>query len=436
MKKIIALILALCMVFALTACGQSTTATTAETPAANATAADATASSGEEGPSGKLVLWECTSDRGVLAEAYANAFMEKYPNIEFSYEAKPENMMSTALTTAFESGNGPDVYAHCGTKNAVFEGQVSAGNAVELTDIVDMSLFEKDGNPTAVSEICYIDGTLYAVPSAAIDTRTVYYNVDIFENMGYAVPTSLAEFEALCDQMLADGIVPLTLAAADWASIMHAWDFLMCTQDGGPDFFTRLSEGTAEFNEDVNVKGLELLVDWNKKGYFSVSSAMNDANAACMEFASGGTGMIICGSWLLSTIRNSNENLNFDVFKLPNVADNATYACTTANGGYSINPNSQNMEAALLFIEWMTTVEGQQTFVDAQSAIPALEETPSKDHVATEIGTADVLLSCNEETIFHYGAKAEEYFELNIMNVFGGLITPQEFCDNVWANID
>ena len=386
--------------------------------------------------SGKLVIWEGTSERGVCAEAQIAVLKEMYPNIDFSYEAKPENTYFTALSTAFQSGNGPDIFWTCGTKNAVFEGQVEAGNALPLTDLVDMSLFEKDGEPTMISEICYVDDVLYAVPTSSIDTRTVYYNADLFKDNGYEVPTTVAEFEALCDTMLEDGIVPLTLAGMDWASIMHTWDFMVCTQAGGPDFFTRLGEGTAAFNEEVNVNTLQKMVDWKNKGYFSISSVANDATAACMEFATGSTGMIICGSWMLSTIRNANANLNFDVFKLANDEDGKVYACITANGGYSINPNTKNLEAAKMFAQWMTTVEGQQTYINSNASIPALEETPSSDEVSTKIGMADVLLAANEEKVFLLGAKAEEYFEANIMSVFSGSLDAQEFCDNVQANID
>ena len=84
----------------------------------------------------------------------------------------------------------------------------------------------------------------------------------------------------------------------------------------------------------------------------------------------------------------------------------------------------------------MTTVEGQQTYINSNASIPALEETPSSDEVSTKIGMADVLLAANEEKVFLLGAKAEEYFEANIMSVFSGSLDAQEFCDNVQANID
>ena len=71
--------------------------------------------------SGDLVIWEGTSERGACAEAYIEVLSEQYPNLNITYEAKPEDTLYTALSTAFQSGNGPDIYWTCGTKNSIFE---------------------------------------------------------------------------------------------------------------------------------------------------------------------------------------------------------------------------------------------------------------------------------------------------------------------------
>jgi raffinose/stachyose/melibiose transport system substrate-binding protein len=438
MKRVLAVLIVFAMAFAMVACSSGSTNSTAPSTAAGSaentsTSEGSATGSGDGNLSGSLVIWEGQPERGVCAEAYIKLLSPRYPNVKFSYETKTEVTYNNALATAFAAGGGPDVFWNWGTKNAILGTQQREGYIIPLTDIVDMSLFEPDGKQTMITSICYIDNVLYAVPTSSIDTRTVYYNTELFQQKGYAVPKNLGEFEALCDKMLGDGIQPLTLAATEWSSIMHVWDFLMCTQDGGPDFFNRLIEKKAKFNEDVNVKGLQLLLNWRDKGYFSKSSTANDASSAIMEFATGGTGMIICGSWQLETVRSSNKNLKFDVFKIPNVADGKIYACTTANGGYSIAKNTKNPDVAKMFIQWMATVEGQQTYINSNHSCPALAATPSSDEVATKIGSADVLLGSNEERVFLTGDKTANVFEENLVNVFGGLIDAQKFCDMVAA---
>lgn len=442
MKKILSVLTALALLISLAACSSgSDSASPAPQEAADSSqpqstaeqeAAPSAAEAGSDGISGPFVIWEGMPERAVCAESYIKVLADRYPDVQFSYETKTELTFNNALATAFSAGGGPDVFWNWGTKNAILETQQREGYIIPLTDIVDMSLFEPDGKQTMITSVCYIDDVLYAVPTSSIDTRTVYYNTELFAQNGYEVPKSLSEFEALCDKMLADGVQPLTLAATEWSSIMHVWDFIMCTQDGGPDFFNRLIEKKAHFNEEVNVKGLQLLLDWRDK-YYSRSSTANDASAAIMEFATGGTGMIICGSWQLELVRNSNENLQFDVFKIPNVADGKIYACTTANGGYSIAANTKNMEMAKEFVQWMATVEGQQTYINSNKSCPGLPETPSSDEIANKIGSADVLLGSNEERVFLTGDKTANVFEENLVNVFGGVLDAQTFCDIVAA---
>ena len=115
-------------------------------------------------------------------------------------------------------------------------------------------------------------------------------------------------------------------------------------------------------------------MSWRDKGYFSPASTGNDASAAVLEFAQGGTAMIICGSWLLSNVKGANEDLNFDVYKLANEEDGKIYSCITANGSYSIGANTQNLDNAKMFIKWMCTAEAQKTWMDACNSVPGIPE--------------------------------------------------------------
>jgi raffinose/stachyose/melibiose transport system substrate-binding protein len=424
MKRKIVLALVLCAVTMLTAAcrGKKSAAPAAETG----------------GISGTLTIWEGDPIRIACVEAYVEALKDDYPNLTILYEGKTENTYNSALTTAFAGGAGPDVFWNWGTKNGILRSQVQEGNVIPLTGIVDMSLFEKDGQKTMVSGICYVDDVLYAVPTSCIDTRTVYYNKDIFEQYGYKPTTNSKEFEALCAQIMKDGIQPLTIAATEFSSIFHVLDFLLCTQDGGPQYIWDAEALKARVNDPRCVAALERLYKWRDNGWFSKSSSANTASAAVLEFATGGTAMIICGSWLLETVRSSNEDLNFGVFKLANDADGKTYASVTANGGYSIAADSKNKAAAEMFVKWMSTVEGQQVFINASGAIPSLPETVAQDEVAYLIGQADVQIQGFYELLGPTANNGQpaRILEENLVNSFGGRISARDFLNMVAAEQD
>ena len=79
MKKYLALILALCMVFALCACGSKTEAPAAEAPAAEAPAAEAPAAEGwaPDGPVTMIVAYKAGNGTDVTARILAQ-YAEKY----------------------------------------------------------------------------------------------------------------------------------------------------------------------------------------------------------------------------------------------------------------------------------------------------------------------------------------------------------------------
>lgn len=435
-KKLLAGLLAASLVLSLASCnnGGGETSST-ESTGGDSSAAESTG--GNEGGDGKysgtLTIWDGDPVRAPTGDAYKAYFAEKYPNLEFKFEMKTENTYQSALSSAFGANQGPDVFWNWGTKNGILESIVAEDYVMPLTDIADMSLFEKDGEKTMISNICYVDDTLYGVPTAAIDTRTIYYNKDIFEQHGYKPSTSLADFEAMCDQMLADGIIPLTVAATEFSSLFHVYDFILCAVEGGPQFVKDTEAGTAKMNDPRGVAALEKYMSWKDKGYFSTASTGNDASAAVLEFAQGGTAMIICGSWLLSNVKSANESLNFDVYKLANEEDNKTYSCVTANGAYSIAANTQNLDNAKMFINWMCTAEAQKTWMDAMNSVPGIPEVEAADPIATEIGTSDEQISGYYELLSGTAENGtpNKVYEENWVPLWNGQITVQQFVDAV-----
>lgn len=435
-KKLLAGLLAASLVLSLASCnnGGGETSSTESTGGDSSAAESTGGNEGGDGEySGTLTIWEGDPTRAVCGDAYKAYFAEKYPNLEIKMETKTEDTYQSALSSAFGANQGPDVFWNWGTKNGILESIVAEDYVMPLTDIADMSLFEKDGEKTMISNICYVDDTLYGVPTAAIDTRTIYYNKDIFEEHGYKASTSLADFEAMCDQMLADGIIPLTVAATEFSSLFHVYDFILCAVEGGPQFVKDTEAGTAKMNDPRGVAALEKYMSWKDKGYFSTASTGNDASAAVLEFAQGGTAMIICGSWLLSNVKSANESLNFDVYKLANEEDNKTYSCVTANGAYSIAANTQNLDNAKMFINWMCTAEAQKTWMDAMNSVPGIPEVEAADPIATEIGTSDEQISGYYELLSGTAENGtpNKVYEENWVPLWNGQITVQQFVDAV-----
>ena len=147
-KKLLAGLLAASLVLSLASCnnGGGETSSTESTGGDSSAAESTGGNEGGDGEySGTLTIWEGDPTRAVCGDAYKAYFAEKYPNLEIKMETKTENTYQSALSSAFGANQGPDVFWNWGTKNGILESIVAEDYVMPLTDIADMSLFEKDG---------------------------------------------------------------------------------------------------------------------------------------------------------------------------------------------------------------------------------------------------------------------------------------------------
>ena len=77
----------------------------------------------------------------------------------------------------------------------------------------------------------------------------VHYRKSLFEEKGYAIPTTWDEFKALCDQMQTDGLVPLAAANDGRWPQMGMFDMLNL-RINGYDFHVSLMGGKESWTDD------------------------------------------------------------------------------------------------------------------------------------------------------------------------------------------
>ena len=187
MKKIISLLLVLAMALTLVACGGSKTEET-KAPEAGTQAA-APAASGE-----KVTL-------NVIAAQYGTKTADWWVGFEKDFEAANETI---DLVVDVVSWN--DIYTVVNTR-------IANGQAPDLLNIDVFADYQADGLLLPAEEWCsaetyakfypafldqsVVDDVVWAVPDLA-SARAMYYNKDILEQAGVAVPTTWEELTAAC----------------------------------------------------------------------------------------------------------------------------------------------------------------------------------------------------------------------------------------------
>ncbi|MGO4542219.1 ABC transporter substrate-binding protein [Paenibacillus sp. 2TAB19] len=314
-----------------------------------------------------------------------DGFTAKYPNITIDFQtAPPVKDYIAKLQTMLLSNSATDVFIMAAeNRNELIDG----GYALDLTDqpfiskMTDASkgMFTRDGKTYAFSQAGWVGG--------------IYYNKELFAKVGATEePKTWQEFIDLCLKLKEAGIVPLYDNAGDISTIQGA---LVASQtlSGNPDYDAKLFAGEATFAEGWT-KPLQMWKEGLVDNKIITSDMMGlTADQMVNEFAIGNVAMIQGGPWNIPAIEKANPELQFSMMAIPGAEAGQDYYAGAPNVGFAVNSASKNQDAAIKFVEYMSTPEGLENFEKGTGQIITLPGYESKVHPALEKAYKEGLLA-------------------------------------------
>lgn len=318
MKKALALLLALTLVFALCACGATTTTTTATAAPAATTAAtaDTTATQAPAGDEITLDVIICqygpnTNEwflgTGMNGTNFVDKFESENPGIKLNLEVVSWNDVYTVVDTRIASGQAPDIL-----NIDVFANYANDGLLEPVSQYCPDELYN-DFFPSFIQQ-SVIDGTVWAVPDLA-SARAMYYNVDMFKEVGIEVPTTWAELEdasqAILDYYKGD---------------VYPWGVDMTTDEGQAAFayYTWANgggfvdaDGNWALNSDANVEAIKYAVSLVKNGYTNPNPATQTRYDLQDMFAAGKLAMCIAPNSMPTYCADKGSTVNMATAAIP-----------------------------------------------------------------------------------------------------------------------
>ena len=214
------------MTLSLVACGEASapaatsdsgTATQTEqaAPAAEpaAESAQTEAATSDSGEKIDLTMWciatESDSNRHSYEAAIAD-MQEKYPDINFTWEAIENQSYKTKIKAAVSANEMPDIFF---TWSCAFLGDfVEAGKVYCLDDAYENY---KSELPEVMMGNSTYDGKHYGVP-LTMNIVGLFANMDLLGQVGYTeIPGTYDEFIECCDKLKAAGIIPFGCAGKE-----------------------------------------------------------------------------------------------------------------------------------------------------------------------------------------------------------------------------
>jgi multiple sugar transport system substrate-binding protein len=310
-------------------------------------------------------VWDQTQVGAI--DANIAEFNKEYPNIDVNVNVTPWDSYWPKLQTQASSNTLPDLFWMNGPNFQTYGG---AGKLEPITGEVDADAIDPDNYPEALNDLYTIDGVQYGVPKD-YDTIGLWYNSEIFERAGVALPAddwSWADFDeaasAISEALSTEGIYGAA-GGMDGQTTYYNTIF----QAGGEV----ISEDGTEsgFDSKASQEGLQFWTDLIDSGASPSIQQLSDT-PAIQWFTSGKLGMLWSGSWSRTAVAESEFADVIDVAPLPQGEEQATVIHGVSN---VVAANSKNKQAAQALQVFLAGKEAQQQQGDMGAVIPAFTGT-------------------------------------------------------------
>ena len=206
------------------------------------------------------------------------------------------------LRTGFATGNPPNIFHGYGGSREVeyarhgllFDWDEEIATDTEWSGRF-LNLWDKWQYPD-------FPGT-FGVPYEMV-ASTLFINSAIFEELGLDAPVTIEDFERVCAILLENGYIPMALGARDVWRTGHLFNFLVLKSMGveGRD---RLADRSLSYDSPEVRRLVQMIYDWNQRGYFGPNAVSVDYNQEQALFFEGRAAMRFDGSWNIGVKSNS-----------------------------------------------------------------------------------------------------------------------------------
>ncbi len=331
---------------------------------------------------------EETKGGGVTITLYGNASDAAKPYMQRIFKLYEEesgnkldiqgldsNNFESVCLTKFRTGDIPDVLMHFGGYG--LEAYNPSENFVDFTDAEWVS----DIADTSVGQTM-IKGRVYGLPFWESSVSGCFYNKKIFEEQNLDVPTTQAEFDAVCQKLLDAGIQPIYMPAGD------AWPLL--PQFGmDPIFLNEDNLNKLNANEltYAEIPEMRSMLEWYKsyadKGYFGKNFATDTWDYNSEVIGTGEAAMIFCwDTWFGTDYDNESYEYKKDDFGVFPMFMGTIDVGTYEGGNNSlllVNKNSENVDVAIDFVTFCSKPENYN------KAFEGIPTTPTFKGMTTNI---------------------------------------------------
>ncbi len=376
------MILTMVLVLSLAACGGGAKEEAVEEVAQTEEATDATeaADSEEEAVEAeaepvemRIMLASADETRKAINDLIVAGLEETFPNVTFEIDLAQD--YTDKARTMNATGDLPDVFF---LDSAEFQlPLINAGSVLDLKPYIEADgFYDKYKLKTVVAP--HKDGGIYSLQSGAdaYFAASLFYNKDMFAELGIEVPVTFEEFTAACEVLKSNGKVPIVSSLQEaWAAKALILPSLIAAED--PEVVNKIKALETDFSADPAVlAAVEKLATLGTSGYFHEGFLNTDYGTAQGLFTNKEAGMYMMFSWAAGDLA---ADPAFDIMSWPqanpdvNMDEVVTLWGGSAYSGYMVNSTPVDADLAVKVAEFCAMTEA--TYFNEESKMPTSLET-------------------------------------------------------------
>ena len=417
MKKRLALLMALAMVFSL-CCFSAPTAFADD---------DVT-----------LTLWSIATESDSSHQAFVDAIAASaadHPGVKIEHVTTENEAYKTKIKAAMSSGEGlPDIFFTWGMG---FLGEFVNADRVFCVD--DMYADYKDELPEAMTtNVRYgDDNKMYGVPYT-MSLVTLYANMDLLKQVGWEeIPATYDDMIACCEALKAAGIVPFGVSGKELWCLSEYVEPLVIKSVGG-DALKAMYNGEESWVNDGVINAIAAFQGMVENEYFDPSAAALGNDEVKNNFIAGKYAFYQNGSW---NNKDIGEQAQFEVkagtFPVLN-DDIPLYSMIGGpNNTLAVTATSEHQELAAEAAFYLARFMSDADYKSGAN-LPCWAADPDAD--VNELIQAAADMASKAESMVLFGdnflsADAANTYLDYIEQAYAGDITPEEYAEGLDADL-
>lgn len=331
--------------------------------------------------------WSDDVPRAAMADAIA--YCEEQAGIEVAVNTVDHNTFQDQINSYLQA-TPDDVFGwFAGFRMRFFADQ---GLSTPISDVWAKDNVAGNLNEAFRTASTGNDGEQYFMPIYNYPWA-IFYRPSVFEENGYAVPTTIDELKALGDQMMADGLAPFAFADKQGWPAMGTFDILNMRLNGY-DFHLGLMAGEEEWTDPRVTQVFEVWRD-DVVPYLQDGALGRDWQEAAQALLNKEAGMYYLGTFVAEQFVGTDAADDLDFFPWPAHGSefDAENAIDAPIDGFMLSKDPENPDAAKAFLECMASGAAQVIYVTGNpgAGVAAGNDADTSGYTALQQKSADFI---------------------------------------------